>query len=311
MCIKVLIPGAFTTVQDLGRMGYQQSGIPCGGVMDREAYTAANALAGNTAGEAVLEHTLFGGSYLFESDETAVLTGADMKPSLNGRPVPMYHPFSVKAGEILSLGTAVNGCRTYLSLAGGIDVPLVLGSRSTSIKCCLGGFQGRALRAGDQIPVGRSDVPASELLSRSAACPVYKNHVTVRVIGGPQEDFFTDKGLETFYSSSYTITPESDRMGYRLEGAKIESIGGTDIISDAIVFGSIQIPPSGKPIILLADRQTTGGYAKIAAVFSLDLPPLVQCRCGDTVRFSRISVEQAQELLNKKGDSYGSILYEP
>ena len=133
MSLKVLIPGALTTVQDLGRMGYQQSGIPCGGVMDRDAYAAANALAGNTAGEAVLEHTIYGGSYLFESDETAVLTGADMKPALDGRPVPMYRPFSVKAGQVLSLGMAENGCRTCLALAGGIDVPVVLGSRSTSI----------------------------------------------------------------------------------------------------------------------------------------------------------------------------------
>lgn len=310
MSLKVLIPGALTTVQDLGRMGYQQSGIPCGGVMDRDAYAAANALAGNTAGEAVLEHTIYGGSYLFESDETAVLTGADMKPALDGRPVPMYRPFSVKAGQVLSLGMAENGCRTCLALAGGIDVPVVLGSRSTSIKCSLGGLEGRALKAGDRIPVGASSVPEAELLNRSLPPAVYESQVTVRVIPGPQEEAFTENGLETFYSSSYTITPDSDRMGYRMEGPEIESLRGTDIISDAIVFGSIQVPSSGKPIILLADRQTTGGYAKIATVFSLDLPGLVQCRPGDTVRFSRISVEEAQELSAQKGDIYEYIRHE-
>ena len=164
--------------------------------MDRDAYAAANALAGNTAGEAVLEHTIYGGSYLFESDETAVLTGADMKPALDGRPVPMYRPFSVKAGQVLSLGMAENGCRTCLALAGGIDVPVVLGSRSTSIKCSLGGLEGRALKAGDRIPVGASSVPEAELLNRSLPPAVYESQVTVRVIPGPQEEAFTEMALK-------------------------------------------------------------------------------------------------------------------
>ena len=308
MSLKVLIPGALTTVQDLGRMGYQQSGIPCGGVMDRDAYAAANALAGNTAGEAVLEHTIYGGSYLFESDETAVLTGADMKPALDGRPVPMYRPFSVKAGQVLSLGMAENGCRTCLALAGGIDVPVVLGSRSTA--SMFSGWIGRrALKAGDRIPVGASSVPEAELLNRSLPPAVYESQVTVRVIPGPQEEAFTEMALKP------SILPPTPLLltvtGWIPDGwAGIESLRGTDIISDAIVFGSIQVPSSGKPIILLADRQTTGGYAKIATVFSLDLPGLVQCRPGDTVRFSRISVEEAQELSAQKGDIYEYIRHE-
>ena len=310
MSLKVLIPGALTTVQDLAGWDTSSPAFPAEALWTGMLMPRPTPWQG-TQPERPFWNTPYTAAAISLSQmRQAVLTGADMKPALDGRPVPMYRPFSVKAGQVLSLGMAENGCRTCLALAGGIDVPVVLGSRSTSIKCSLGGLEGRALKAGDRIPVGASSVPEAELLNRSLPPAVYESQVTVRVIPGPQEEAFTEMGLETFYSSSYTITPDSDRMGYRMDGPEIESLRGTDIISDAIVFGSIQVPSSGKPIILLADRQTTGGYAKIATVFSLDLPGLVQCRPGDTVRFSRISVEEAQELSAQKGDIYEYIRHE-
>ncbi|MCD7716891.1 MAG: biotin-dependent carboxyltransferase family protein [Lachnospiraceae bacterium] len=311
MAIRVIHPGALTTVQDIGRFGYQALGMPCSGVMDRQAYEVANYLVGNESGKAVLECTLFGGIYQFEDDAVCALTGADMQPTLDGTAVPMYRPFPVAKGQTLMLGTAVTGCRTTLAVAGGIDVPVVMGSRSTNIKCALGGYMGRALAAGDVLPVGASEISVRDFITAAAAAtekgnsstataaristddipsrkmeaPEYPEDLLIRVIPGPQDDYFTDSGLETFFSGTYTVSQDSDRMGCRLNGPAIESKNGTDIISDAIVFGSIQVTPAGLPIILLADRQTTGGYAKIATVCSDDLPKLAQARPGYRVRF--------------------------
>ena len=300
--IRVIIPGALTTVQDAGRFDYQQAGMMCSGVMDTDAYEAAGYLVGNTDGEAVLEHTVFGGTYLFESDCIIAITGADMKPSLNGSPCPMYRPVFVKAGSRLVLGAAVNGCRTYLGVSGGIDVPVVMGSRSTCMKCRIGGYLGRALCSGDLLPVGRSAVSFEQLSGRSIRQPVYSDTITVRAIAGPQDEYFTDKGKRTFYSCAFTVSDQSDRMGCRLNGPAVESFHGTDIISDGIVFGSVQITSAGQPIILLADRQTTGGYAKIATVCTADLPLLAQARPGSTIHFKEITVEEAQQATEKTAE---------
>ncbi|MDD6615845.1 MAG: biotin-dependent carboxyltransferase family protein [Lachnospiraceae bacterium] len=287
MSLKVLVPGALTTVQDLGRYGYQQSGMPCSGVMDQDAFRTANELLGNSPDAAVLEHTLFGGGYQFTSDTIIALTGADMAPTLNGAPCPMYRPVAAASGSVLMLGMAKSGCRTYLAAAGGIDVPVVLGSRSTNLKCRIGGYQGRVLQAGDILLTGESSVSYDEIADRTAEPPLFSSEITVRVIEGPQADYFTEKGLQTFYQETYTVSEQSDRMGCRMDGPAIESIRGTDIISDGIVFGSIQVTSAGQPIILMADRQTTGGYAKIATVYSRDLPLLAQCKPGDKVHFSK------------------------
>lgn len=305
MAIGVLSPGPLTTVQDLGRFGYQQFGIPCSGVMDEQSYRTANELLGNRNGEAVLEFTLFGGSYFFDADAVIALTGADMAATLGGAPCPSYRPVFVPAGSTLMLGVAKSGCRAYLAVAGGINVPPVLGSRSTNLKCKMGGFEGRALRAGDVLPVGLpagADILAAQdtaaayyekIRQNSAAPAVYSSEITVRAIPGPQDDRFTSDGLHTFFSCSYKVSEQSDRMGCRLDGPAVESIGGTDIVSDGIVFGSVQVTPAGQPIVLMADRQTTGGYAKIATVLSADLPLLAQVRPGDTVRFQKTEVASA------------------
>ena len=288
MAFRVIVPGALSTVQDLGRFGYQKSGMPCSGVMDQKAYESANQLVNNQKNEAVIEHTVFGGSYRFQSDTVIALAGADMKPSIDGKACPMYRPVFVPSGGILSLGAAVNGCRTYLAAAGGILVPPVLGSRSTNLKCKIGGFQGRALQSGDLLDTGTLSVPFQQIKDLSLKAPVYSKEIKVRVIEGPQSDYFTEKGINLFYSAPYTVSEQSDRMGCRLEGPAVESIHGTDIVSDGIVFGSIQITSSGMPIVLMADRQTTGGYAKIATVITDDLPLLAQAVPGTTIHFQKM-----------------------
>jgi biotin-dependent carboxylase-like uncharacterized protein len=246
--------------------------------------------------KAVLEVTLFGGTMEFTEDAVIAVTGATMDVKINEEPTEMYRAYQVKAGDILSLGMVTAGCRTYVAFAGGIDVPVVLGSRSTNLKCKMGGYEGRALAAGDIFEIGKNGRSYEALKDRMAKPDVYTSPITVRVIEGPQEEYFTEAGKKTFYNETYTISDQSDRMGYRMEGAPIESVNGTDIISDGIALGSIQVPTNGKPIILLADRQTTGGYAKIATVCSFDIPKLVQGKPGDQVRFQKISLDEAAKI---------------
>ncbi|MCF0150294.1 MAG: biotin-dependent carboxyltransferase family protein [Firmicutes bacterium] len=307
MAIKVLNPGALTTVQDLGRKGLQQFGIPSCGVMDTRAFAAANRLCGNEPGAAALEMTLFGGTYQFTEDGIFALTGADMEGTLDGAPVTRYAPVFVKAGQVLQLGMAKAGCRCYLAWAGGIDVPLVMGSRSTDLKAGLGGYEGRKLQAGDVIPTGCFEGSFEALETLCEEPCVMTGRAVIRAVAGPQADCFTKAGLQTFFSKPYKLSGQCDRMGYRLEGPAIEiaepaegdgrKAKTTDIISDGIVFGSVQVPSSGLPIVLMADRQTTGGYAKIATVCSFDLPLLAQLKPGDTVQFQRITVQEAQQIL--------------
>ena len=294
MSILVKTPGPLTTVQDAGRFGYQSSGIRPSGVMDAAAYEAANALVGNENGEAVLEMTFLGATLEFRTEAWFAATGADMQAKLDGVPIVRYQAIHAAAGQTLSFGMATNGCRGYFAVRGGVDVPMVMGSRSTDMSAKLGGFEGRALKAGDVLPTLSLGAWAPQ--GRSYEPPVYESATTVRVVPGPQEEYFTAAGLATFFSAAYEISPNSDRMGIRLDGPEIESCSGTDIVSDGIVFGSIQVPSGGKPILLMADHQTAGGYAKIGTVLSFDLPKLAQARPGDKVRFVRISAEDAQAL---------------
>lgn len=300
MNITVLQGGMLTTLQDNGRWGYQGSGFSVSGCMDRKAFDQANALVNNLPGEAVLEMQYIGGSFRFGCETYFTLTGADMKPSLNGKEITNYRAYKVKKGDVLTCGRAVNGRFAYLSIAGGFDVPEVLGSRSTNLKCRLGGWQGRALKTGDEIPLKRETVWLLNEYLKEVPPVVYGDDVCLRVTAGAEEDMFTQKGLTDFYQEVYTVTEESDRMGYRLEGTAVESKDGVDILSDGIVEGSIQIPKNGMPMILLADRQTTGGYAKIGTVVSADLPRLVQCMPGAKIHFRKVSVEEAVKLYKRE-----------
>ena len=309
MSIKVITPGMLSTIQDGGRKGFAAMGFNASGVMDVRSYHIANALVGNFTDEAVIEMTYLGGSFKFLESNYIAITGADMSPKLDGVPVEMYTTVFVKQDETLTFSVAESGMRAYIAVRGGIDVPVIMGSRSTNLKCKLGGLDGRPLKAGDIVPCRDIYDEFHKHLIHSAPKEDFgSDEITIRVLLGPQDDYFTDHGIKTFLNSTYTVTNESDRMGCKLSGEKIEYKNTVDIISDGIVFGSIQIPRTGNPIIMLADRQTTGGYAKIATVISVDLPLLAQARPGTKVRFELIDRQKAERLLKQEQKEFHSYL---
>ncbi|MDD6810527.1 MAG: biotin-dependent carboxyltransferase family protein [Lachnospiraceae bacterium] len=300
MKVSVISPGLLTTIQDAGRQGYQAGGFSVSGCMDQDALYCANALVNNRLNEAVLEMQFLGGTFCFEEETFFALTGADLEPMLNGNRIANYCAVKAEKGDVLECHRAVSGRFAYLAVAGGFDIPKVLGSKSTNLKCKIGGFQGRALQAGDMIPLKRKTPRLLNAYLKEMVPVTYQQEITLRVIAGPQEAMFTEKGLQDFYQETYQVTEQSDRMGYRLDGIPVESRNGVDIISDGIVEGAIQVPPSGKPMILLADRQTTGGYAKIGTVISVDIPKLVQCMPGAQICFERIALNEAVILYRKR-----------
>lgn len=298
MKLHVLNSGPLTTVQDRGRTGYMAFGIGSSGAMDPEAYEAANELVGNRRDEAVLEATLLGPTIRFDGDCVIALTGADMGAKLDGEPLETYRAYPVRANQTLVMGLATTGCRGYLAVSGGISVPVVMGSRSTNLKCHLGGMEGRALKRGDVLEAAGGELSAAR--KKPMRKPDFAQTVTVRVIPGPQDDLFTANGLKTLWESEYTVSTSSDRMGLRLEGPAVETVSGSDIVSDGIAFGAIQVTSAGQPIVLMADRQTTGGYAKAGTVCSVDLPKLAQLKPGGIVHMKPITVQEAQRLLRKQ-----------
>ncbi len=299
---EVLWPGPLATIQDLGRFGYQQYGVPVSGAMDGLALRIANRLLDNDECAAGLECTLLGPKLKFLNDTPIAITGGDLAPLLNNHPLPMWEVVQVQKGDILSWRGMRNGCRAYLSIAGGIDIPVVLGSRSTYLRSRIGGLEGRALRTGDvlkSVPV--SSEKLEHLIGRKVPkelIPEYKSFEEIRVILGPQSNHFPEESIATFLNSEYAITPESDRMGYRLEGPEIRHKGKADIISDGIPLGAVQVPGNCKPIVLMVDRQTTGGYTKIATVITPDISKLGQMKPGDKIRFREVSLAQGHQLLN-------------
>lgn len=307
--IEVIKPGMLTLVQDLGRYGYQQFGVPVAGAMDQHAAAVGNLLVGNDRSAAVLEMMMLGPELKLGFDGYIALTGADLNPKINGGPVAMWQTLSVKAGDVLSFAGLKTGLRGYLAVSGGIDTPPVMNSRSTYTKAALGGYEGRALKAGDQLPVGAgsSEGALPVLAIPGEHIPVYGASKEVRVVLGPQDDAFTEAGIQTFLDSVYTVTNECDRMGYRLDGPSIEHVKGGDIISDGIAFGAVQVPGHGKPIVMMADRQTTGGYTKIAGVISVDLPLLAQSKPGDQIRFKKVTLDEAHGLLKAREKFFSEI----
>lgn len=297
MGMVIVNPGIYTTVQDEGRLGYEQFGVSPAGPMDKRAFHMANILVANGMGEAELEMTVIGPEIRFTSPAVIALTGADMRPLLNGGPVCMYRAVKVAGGDVLQMQPAVSGCRTYMAVAGGLDIPVVMGSRSTLVKNCIGGYEGRPLKKGDEISFCQSIETVSNLPARWVpAEQTQPGRRMVRVIPGPQDDCFTKKGLEDFFWGTYKVTGDSDRMGYRLEGPPLEHVADGNIISDGIVMGSIQVPTSGQPIVMMADCQSIGGYTKVATVISADLPVIGQCKSGDEIRFVPVDIVQAQQL---------------
>jgi antagonist of KipI len=285
MGIEILKPGLLTTVQDFGRIGYQKLGISPSGALDRKAMTLANLLVANPADEAVLEMTLFGPELRFTADNFIAVTGGDLSPTLNGEPMPRYAAVGVKSGDVLSFGQAKEGCRAYLAFAGGLDLPVVMGSKSTNLKCGFGGYQGRKLQAGDKIafaapkeelpffPLRTLDTPSFSGKSYSAC----GSRPAGRCFYGKRHTHFLFGNLQSHHS----FRPNGLRIGWPYCGMQRKSRHYFRRNS----AGAVQIPSSGKPIIMLADRQTTGGYTKIGTVVSVDLPLLAQCKPGDSVQF--------------------------
>ncbi len=297
MGIRILKGGMLTTVQDLGRTGYQSQGINVSGVMDVRSFKIANLILDNPENEAVLEFTLIGPTLEFTSTSIISITGGDFQPTVNGKPVDMYKALYMNKGDVLKFGSACTGSRGYLAFASYLNIPVVMGSRSTNLKCRQGGFKGRKLEADDYISFRKKCQYLPFFLSRKLEPESFdQEEATLRVVMGPQDDMFSRQGIEAFLKKEYIVTGEFDRMGCRLDGPFIAPKTTSDIISDGITFGSVQVPSHGKPIILLADRQTTGGYAKIATVASVDLPKLVQRKTDHKIRFKAISVEEAQKL---------------
>ncbi len=301
--ILVLKGGWLTTVQDLGRYGHQHYGVPASGAMDSFSTIVANRLVGNPDQAAVLELTLKGSELQFERDAVVAIAGADLSPTVNSKSIPMWQSIVISRGSRLSFGLPRSGSRAYLAIAGGIEVPLVLGSRSTHSASETGGLRGRPLKQGDLLCCGKPEQSADRLIGKRLSdelIPHYERSVTLRLISGPQQSFFLDTGLTTLTGSPYTVSPQSDRMGYRLTGPKIISKGSTQFISDGTTMGALQIPPDGQPILLMADRQTTGGYPKIAVIISADLPLAAQSGPGHTITFTRCTVSQAQTILRRQ-----------
>lgn len=295
MKIHIVNPGPLTSIQDEGRFGYMEYGITSSGAMDQMAYEIANSLVGNKNGEAVLEATLMGPTIRIEGEGLMAFYGADMEAQSDDSLLERGKTYAVKDGQTITFSMAKSGVRLYIAFSGGIDVPVVMGSRSTNMKCQIGGFYGRKLQPGDVLETGKNYVNEKKLFKKYIKPVLYKDLIEISVIKGPQDDYFTDNGMATFLNTDYQVSPESDRMGIRLLGETIEGKTSMDIVSDGITFGSIQVTSKGLPIILMADHQTTGGYAKIATVISKDLYKLAQARPGNTVRFHLESVENIQK----------------
>jgi len=293
---SVLTPGAYTTVQDEGRFGYQQMGIPVSGVLDSFAFRVANMLVENPVNCAVLEITVMGPRLEVLSEADISITGAEIGITLNDQPVQGWKSIKVKPGDILGINQVKSGCRAYLAVTGGIDVSEVMGSRSTYVGGKIGGYYGRSLKQGDIIKRGKGLKlkPARHL--SPAVIPKYSSNIVIHAVPGPQDDFF-DEGLKTMFESEFMVSAKADRMGYRLQGPVIKHREEVpkSIISEPSVPGGIQVPADGQPIILLVE-QTVGGYTKIATVISTDICKVAQATPGDLIRFEQITLETAHTL---------------
>lgn len=292
--IVVKKAGLFSTAQDAGRIGFQQYGVIVGGAMDTVAFTIGNALLHQT-NEAAIEMTMFGGTFVFTKRTTIALTGGAMSPTINGRCVPMYTAIPIEAGDVLVCGAIQT--RAYVCIKGGIDVPIVMNSRSTYTKAAIGGFHGRALRKGDEL-LYRETTPIVQT-KRVHAKPFYEPR-PIRILQGTEWERLSYDVREAFCAATYRISVSSDRMGYRLlPNAPIDITEPFQLISEAVTFGTIQLPPSGEPIVLMADRQTTGGYPKIGQVIYADLYRLAQYAPNDVVTFQVVTLEEAEAAYEK------------
>ena len=312
---ELLEPGILTTIQDRGRYGFSQFGVPPSGALDTFSFRVANLLVGNQEGEACLETTIMGLKLKALREVVVAITGGDLSPTLNGESLEMWRTHLLIEGDVIKFKKVRAGCRAYLAVSGGFVVPKIMGSGSTYLSGKFGGLEGRALKRGDILYTFDIQSPLSKLglLFPSDWIPPLEKEVLLRVIPGPQNHHFTEKGFQTFCSSSYQVTPRCDRMGIRLEGPKIERRSDVEesIISESLISGAIQVPGDGKPIIILTEL-VTGGYTKIATIISTDLPKVAQLKPGDRVQFSPISIEEAHQLIREQEERLQSfkVLFE-
>ena len=299
--------GFLTSVQDLGRTGFRQFGVSTSGALDSFALRVANLLVGNDAGAAGLEITLGGLQLRFENERIVAWCGGEFDVRIGSRAFPAGHVAHVRAGDELKFGRAQIGCRCWLAISGGIDVPTVLGSRSTDLRANFGGLEGRTLRDGDRLRLGRSRQSQTAATGRISSWTAphdwgspASHHPILRFIRGFDWACFDASTPQRFTSEPFDVSPDSDRMGVRLDGPELKRDEETDLISEAVAPGTVQVPPGGKPILLLGDCQTIGGYPKIAHVITVDLGIAAQLRAGDSVRFFVVSLEDAHRLLMER-----------
>ena len=313
MTVRVLHPGLLTTIQDLGRYGFQKYGVIVGGAMDQYSFRAANLLVGNKENEGVLEITLLGTSLLFEKDMLIAITGGDLFAVIDDKKASTWRPILVRKGSILQFKSPLKGCRAYVAFAGGIAVPEVMGSKSTYLRAGIGGFKGRALQKEDIIEFYKMNEFSQSLFNKLDELRSdinwsvnYNNLInlqqtqTIRVILGTEFDRFDQKSKRSLFNEPFTLTTQADRMGYRMEGPILSLAEEFELLSEGVTHGTIQVPPSGHPIILMADRQTTGGYPKIGQIISADLPSMAQIQPTARIHFKEVSHEEAENELLKK-----------
>ena len=324
MTIEVERPGLLTTIQDLGRHGRQHLGVPVNGVMDEVSHRLANLLVGNDENEATLELTLNGPTLRFTQDAVIAICGAAMGGAVGREPLPWWRPIRVPAGARVVFGRPPIGCRAYLAIAGGFDIPMVLGSRSTALMGAYGGFHGRALKKGDVL-VPRSPHEANtarwvRLLSRShhgiaypnwsvsrARMPYRISPQPVRIVPGRHWQSFAVAVREALTEGQYKVGLDSDRMGYRLAGPMLEARRSHDVLSEGVVMGAMQVPPGGQPIVLMADHQTAGGYPVIAVVAGVDLPVMGQIPPNEVLQFKLITPEEGYAASAQREQQLGMI----
>lgn len=324
MSVTVLNPGLLTTIQDLGRIGYQKYGVIVSGAMDTYSARLSNIIIGNEEKEGVLEITMTGPSLELKEGTLFSITGADLSPTINNISVPMGRPIYIKEDCILKFGVSKTGSRSYLSVAGGFDIPFVMDSKSTYLRAEIGGLKGRALKKNDVLKIGRKSTISSKIIDKlkdmrsegSFIAPRWyvkeyniKNseEAVIRVFEDRQYNKISDESINKFFSLEFTIDVKSDRMGYRLKGPKIELKEKLEMISEEVSLGTIQIPPDGNPIILLADRQTAGGYPKIAHVAFADISKIVQMKPNSKLTFKKITLEEAEKLYFEKENYMSDI----
>ncbi|MTH52844.1 5-oxoprolinase/urea amidolyase family protein [Bacillus mangrovi] len=310
MSLQILQSGLFSTIQDLGRTGYQKYGVIKSGAMDMYAHRMANMLTGNPESSATIEMTLLGPTIEFTEDVLIALTGGNLSPKINSQPIPMWRPVFVKAGAKLEFGAPVSGCRTYMAAAGGYDIEPQLGSRSTYVKAGIGGLNGRPLKEKDILKVNPSPLldqlagkaqDVSVLPAKWHVKPNYtENGKIIQYIEGREYSWFSEEAHKAFNEEEFALTSQSDRMGFRIEGPSLTLKENRELLSEAVGFGTIQVPSGGQPIILMADHQTTGGYPKIGQVIAESLPILAQRKPGERIRFEKTSIQHALDLLLKK-----------